>query len=1103
MQRKVLRHLHARGIAIWYLFAVSILTLVFNLSGYAQTVSLDLKSAPLETAFQDIRKQTGYNFIYTRAQLAHAQPVTISCVNLDLEQALSRCFKDQRLSYTVNDRYIIVAVKKDSTTRSSITHSAEQVDISGKITNAEGDAVAGATISAIRSNKATSSDRDGRFVLKGIEANDELYITSIGYQPRRLIVNNRTVVTVQLASAIGNLDETIVIGYGTTSRRLNTGNIGKVGSEQLARQPVANPMAALHGRVAGAIISQSNGFPGAAMTIRIRGRNSIAQGNDPLFVIDGVPMATNNNSLGQVGSALNANTGNRGPSPLASLNPQDIESIEILKDADATSIYGSLAANGVVLITTKTGKPGKTKVSVNYYTGWSRAARTAPLLNTQQYLMMRREAFANDSVIMTNANAYDLLLWDTTRYTDFRKMLIGGTAQMQDAMISLSGGDERTQLLVSGGYRRESTITPGSDLYQRGSMHMNVNHRSNDKRFKLNFSFTYGLDKNNNRASDLTGVIMSAIPNLPSLYDSTGRLKWIEKGVGFINPLAFLYKNYKSQSHHLNGSLRVSYQLARGLFFQFDGGYNRSNMDELSTNPVASQNPLANPTGSASFANSSAISVTLEPQLNYAVNFGKHRFTFMTGTTYLARRSRSAAIDASGYSNDLLIEYATAAPIIQASNNVVNYRYNAIFARASYHYANRYILNLSGRRDGSSRFGPGRQFAQFGAIGAAWLFSNEDFFKSPGQTISFGKLRLSYGTAGNDNIGDYQYLSSWRPTLRPFQGQSGLEPVNLFNPDYSWELNRKLEAGIEMGFIKDRVFLSVSYFQNRSGNQLVQYSLPTQTGFSNIITNFPALVENVGWETELRATLVQTRRFDWSIEGNISFTKNRLLEFPNLATSPYGSLVIGQPLSSYTGFRFRGVNPLNGYYQYETKSGITQTPSTTTDLVKPLGHLDPKFFGGVGTSIRWMQWTLDAFGDFRKQNGPNYRDYIAGNVPGRISNQFIWVLDNWKKPGDIKDIQKFTQATTGPSGQSASYFSSIANSGRYGNASFFRLRNLSVAYALKEAAISRWHLQSMRCFFQGQNLWTITRYLGGDPETLSVGAMPPLKSYTLGIQLSF
>lgn len=399
-------------------------------AGGQQSISLSVTNAPLEKVFKEIQKQSGYTFVYTRELLHQTAPVTIKLSKARIDEVLTLCVKDQPITFTVVDKMVIikpkVTAKAEVPKGSTQSVADDPIDISGRVTDDQGNPLAGANVKIKGSNIGVTTDKNGQFKMANVDPNAVLEISFVGHEAQSVVVRGKSFFSIALGQKLSLLDETVVIAYGTTTRRLATGNISSVKASDIEKQPVNNPLLALQGRVPGLFITQSNGLPGTGVTVRIQGQNSIAKGNDPLYVVDGVPYpsqmlqtstTTGNNILG--GSNGDASGGNG--NPLSYINPNDIESIEVLKDADATAIYGSRAANGAILITTKKGKAGQVKVDINLQQGWGRITRKLDLMNTQQYLQLRTEAIKNDNLTI-NSSDFDLNgLWDTTQYTDWRR----------------------------------------------------------------------------------------------------------------------------------------------------------------------------------------------------------------------------------------------------------------------------------------------------------------------------------------------------------------------------------------------------------------------------------------------------------------------------------------------------------------------------------------------------------------------------------------------------------------------------------------------------------------------------------------------------------
>ena len=1081
------------------------LLVLLSINSKAQTVSLSLENAPIENAFKEIKKQTGYHFIYTRDQLEQAIKVTLEVTNKPLSTVLDLCFKNQPLTYHIEDKYIVV---RDKPKTSTGTDAAALINITGRVTDDKGIPLSGATVTVKQSGRTTICNDDGTFSLAGIDEGSVITISNVGFESREIKVTSEAMMHLALNPIVNSLDETLVIAYGTTTKRLNTGSVSKVTKEEIERQPVSNVLATLHGRVPGLTVVQQSGIPGAAVKIQIRGRTSINSNinNDPLIIIDGVPFAPNNSPVNLLGSSL----GTSGLSAFNTINPADIESIEVLKDADATAIYGSRGANGVILITTKKGHPGKTRVNLNLRSGVSRVTRMTDFLNTSQYLSMRREAFANDGIIpngTTGSPGYapDLMIWDTSRYTDLKKLLTGEPAKSTDVHLSVGGGNSNTHFMIGSSYSKQTTVFPGKQADNRGFLHATINHRSNDSKFTLSFKTSYGFNQSSISSSDIT-TYLKLPPNLPALHDLAGNLNWQYKGVTFENPLAQLLRTYESRSENFLSGADFSYEVLKGLSLKLNAGINTMSVDEVNTMPIASQNPASAPLGSASFGTSKMRSLIIEPQIQWRKKVSRITINALVGSTYQTLHKEALVANGSGYTNDAFLSSLKAAPVVSISKNDESvYKYSAVFGRLNINLDDKYVLNLSGRRDGSSRFGPGKQFANFGAVGIAWLFAKEKFIADGSPILSHGKLRVSYGTTGNDKIGDYAYLNTYSTTGVNYQGIGGIVPSNLFNPNYAWEMNKKFEAAIETNLFRDQVQLSVAYFFNACSNQLINYSLPSQTGAQSIIANFPATVHNNGWEIQLSADFSRKGSFAWSSTFNISLPKTKLAAFPDFSASSYSSsLIIGQPLNIIGGYRYAGVNASTGLFEFYDAQGKETNAPTSADRVKGLVKLDPAFYGGLSNRLWYKGIQLDVFFEFKRQQGFNYigNIYSTTSYPGMMVNQPALVMNRWMQTGDISQIQKFTTRSGTPAYAAANALRLNGSDNQYGDASYIRFKNVSLSYDLPTKLLSQLKLTRFNVFLEAQNLITITRFKGNDPETQDMFRLPPLKTVVGGFRLT-
>jgi TonB-linked SusC/RagA family outer membrane protein len=1089
---------------------------------HSQKITLSIKNAPLEKVFEEIKQQSGYYFWYVNDILKGTRNVNVRVKDATIEEAMDACLKGLPLSYQIVEKLVVIRRKEQvSEAESSRGLPLDTTTINGQVLNDKKDPVPGATVTVKGAKRGAVTSETGVFSIANVAPDATLVISSVGYQTQEIKVMDRSSIVITLKTQIGALDETVVIAYGTSTKRMLTGNISRVSAEEIQKQPVNNPLLALEGRVPGLFITQNTGVPGGGVTVRIQGQNSISElnGNDPLYIIDGVPYVSQMLSTttgGSVGEGILRRSGgppsSGGGNPLSYINPADIESIEVLKDADATAIYGSRAANGAILITTKKGKEGPVRVDVNVQHGWGRVARKLDLLNTPAYLEMRREAFRNDNAVVGPTD-YDLnALWDTTRYTDWQRELIGHTAQYTDITLSASGGGANTQYLIGSTYHRETTVFPGGFSDRKGSVHFSINSASVNRKFAVQLSGNYMIDNNRLPGTDLTEKALWQAPNSPALYNQDGTLNWAltpEGTSSWENPLAQLQRTYQNRTNSLVSNAILSYRPFPNFEIKSSFGYTNLQTNEIDVIPLTSWPPefqslLGSSLRLGFFTNSNINSWIVEPQASYTHTIGKSKLNILVGTTIQQRNSNGQWLLGSGYNSDLVLKDIRAASSITVINtDAAVYKNNALFGRLNYNWEDKYILNLTARRDGTSRFGTENQFHNFGAVGAAWIFSQHDFIRENVSFLSFGKLRGSYGITGNDQIPDYLFMNLYLPTAAgvPYQGEQGLEPIRLPNPYLEWEETRKLQVGIELGFLKDKILFTANYVRNRSSNQLLEYQLPSSTGFGAITSNFPATVQNTAWEFQLNSTNVSSAAFNWNSSLNLTIPKNKLAAFPDLANSSYVDLlVVGEPLGVQKAYRFMGVDPATGIYQFADDEGKpTSTPNPLTDRTVLISTL-PEFYGGFQNSIRYKGFQADFLFQFVKQRA--WGNYIFRNIPGRfiggVGNQPVGVLDRWQKPGDNTTIQRFSQdesLNTAAGNFGSSDYASA-------DASFIRLKNVSLSYEIPEKWRQKARLQQCRIYAQGQNLLTITDFPGLDPENQSSSTIPPLRVWTIGLQLT-
>jgi TonB-linked SusC/RagA family outer membrane protein len=1092
--------------------------------GHSQLITLKENNALMQSVFEKIQNQTGYIFWYEDELIQKTKPVNIAIQNASLDQVLKLLFKDQPLTYEIIGKTIAIR-ETTGVAKEGPDNAAPPLDFSGRVTDDEGKGLYGASVHVRGSNTGTTTNPYGFFTLAGIRSNAVLEISFIGFEKQTINISrlNNTEIIISLKRSESPLDVVQIEAYRVNTKRLSTGNISTVKAAEIEKQPVNNLLLALEGKVPGLFITQASGVAGTGVVVRIQGQNSILAGSDPLYVIDGVPVPSQ--LLSSINSIMGSSTiglpvlnqaGNG--SPLTFLNPSDIESIDVLKDADATAIYGSRAANGAILITTKKGKNGKSAVNINLQDGWGKVTRKMELLQTADYLALRKEGLANDNV---NLNAFpynlplyqntllpDLYAYDQNRYTDWQKELIGGTAKYKDLQAAVSGGNEFTQVLMGAGYHKETTVFPGDFNDQRASFHINLNHQSENHKFRTQFSSNYLFDDNRLPNLDYTVSALQLPPNAPAIYNKDGSLNWNPVDIGgsfastWENPIARSGQDFNSKTHTLLANLVIGYEVLPGLSIKSSFGYNTILTDEFQGLTLNYYRPEEWPTAirTALYGNNKMRSWIIEPQSSYQVKVARGKLEALIGAAYQHMDNERYQITGKGYSSDQVMKDLLSAATLQVNNTFVSkYKYNGLFGRLNYNWQDKYILNLSARRDGSSRFGSDNLFHNFGSVGAAWVFSKESYLQKALPFISFGKLRASYGSTGNDQINDYLFLDLYQAVSSPltYGGATGLQPTGLPNPKLQWELTKKFQVGLDLGLFNDRILLAGNYYHNRSSNQLLTFSLPTLTGYGAInAVNFPATVENTGWELSINTVNIKRRDISWRSSFNITIPKNKLAKFPQLEKSPWVNyLILGKPLNINKVYDFIGVNSATGLYEVRSVNGTpTSTPGFLTDRTQFV-NTAPEFYGGFTNTIKYRRFEFDFLFQFTKQMGQNY---YYGYFPGIYGNQPVWVLDHWRKSGDNTSHQR---AVSGSAfGSLTAGRNAVDSRAGYSDASYIRLRNASFSWQLPESWIKKIDFHQCRLFVQGQNLLTFTNYKGLDPENRTVSSLPPLRVITIGIQ---
>ena len=1074
-------------------------------STYAQKITLSKNKAPLREIFNEIRIQSGYDFLYNTKLLEKARPVTIHVSEASIEEVLELCFSNQPLTFKLDNKAVSVREKEQSFL-GSIVNRLLAVDLDGRVVDENNNALAGVSIKLKGSGRMTSSGRDGSFSFSNLPGNAVLQFSYIGYTTQELALSAiAKPVLIKLKQDVGKLDQVQITAYGTTTKRLNAGNITTITAKDIEKNPVNNVMEALRGNVPGLFVEQATGQPGGAFNVRLRGSANLEKGKaEPLVIVDGVRYPSG--TLNLYGNG-NYGTSNflKGGSGLNYINPNDIESVDILKDINATAIYGSSGAYGVILITTKKAKSTNQSFNANIYTGVSVLGEAAPVLNTQQYLMLRREALANDG-LKVPASDNDLNgTWPEDRYTDWRKEFLGKAAATTNVNLSYNGGNQNSSYLIGGTFRDMGNIQRHNGSNRDGSLRVSLNTRSNDEKLEVSLSGTFLASTNDMVPYDFSMGALTP-PNAPPAYNADGSLNWESIGTDLngSKTASNINRLYQNKTNNLMGNLTLTYKPVNKVILKTIFGYNNLTGTEEIGYPSTTFHPdetdVAGKTVGV-FNQYNNRSLTISPYAEYRTTIAKKgELSVKIGGEVNNRLNRVNSITGTGFSSDELIGNPSVANSVVSGYNLVEYRSIGTYALINFVWNNRYVLDINTRRDGSTKFGPGRRFGNFGSAAVAWIFSEESLIKNNLPWFSFGKLRASSGVVGGDAIGDFQYLGIYSALGGQYGGKGGLAPLTLPNPRLNWERNKNSEIGIELGFLNNRITTDVSYYHNEAGNQLLNQPMPFTTGFAGYSVNSDALIRTTGTEINFSTVNIKSKNFNWSTRINLSIPKSKILRLPS-QRNPESNFVLNKPVTGIRLYKYIGVNPETGNYRFSNAKGVEDdylsglNNNDRTEFV----DLSPKYFGGIQNSISYKRLSLDFTFTFTKRMGKNMLGQVGFpfGLYG-LNGSTIW-LDRWQAPGQVTDIPKITTQFTGI----FRHMLFTGSTGAYEDATYARLQNVSLRYNISDGLSKQLRLKNLSVYLQGQNLLTISNFGGLDPENLDISTIPPLRVFTAGLNVTF
>ncbi len=973
--------------------------------------------------------------------------------------------------------------------------------ITGRVTSSMAGAIPGVSV-YVKGAPAngTQTDATGAYKLSVPGDAKTLVFTFIGFKTKEVSITGATV-NANLDEENTTLSDVVVVGYGTQIKRDVTGSVASVKSKDLENLPVTSFEQALQGKAAGVQISAQNGKLGQGITVRVRGAASVTAGSEPLYIVDGIPITSGDFS------STTAPT-----SALADLNTNDIESIEVLKDASASAIYGARASNGVVLITTKQGKAGKTLIQFNALGGISTPSSHREFLNAEQYVQIIRRAgagaanqdFLNGdyatlqeglddyaSIVEGRLNRYSAGNNDYQTYkvnTNWERESFQKNPITQQYDLNLTGGNEKTKFYIGGQALDQKGIVVGNS-YKRYSGRLNLTNKVTDfleVGVNLNFSNSINnrLSNDNAFSSPLQSVALS--PITPFIDPRSGLISGTLPGAAsnypvYYNPFIGIENAaYKATVYRTIGKAFANVNLAKGLKFSTDFSIDNLNQNEESYYGSLTFRNTGTANGDGQNISTFVINTNTNNFFSYNTTAGKSTFDAILGTSYQKSTTKYSTIEGQDFPSDAYIKLGSAATKVIATSNESAFSFLSYFFRANYKYNDRYLVGFSVRADGSSRFGENHRYGYFPAGSVAWIASEEDFLKSS-ETISLLKLRASYGLTGNAEIGNYSARGLFSGT-GAYGGVAGQIPSRIANPDLTWEKTKQLDLGLDFGILKNRITGTFDFYQKNTTDLLLDVPIPQTTGFATITQNLGKL-KNTGFELGIN-TENFVGAFKWSTALTAAINNNKITDLGGqvLNSNEINAAIAGQPIGVFYLPEYAGVNPANGdalYYRNTTDAAGNLDRSTTTDINQAqrifAGNPNPKYTFGFNNTFSYQNFDLGVF--FQGVAGNKIFNaggqYMSANASNGYDNQTADQMAYWDKPGDITSVPE----------PRLFYGNGIGNSTRYiSSGNFVRLKTLTLGYTFPASVLTKIKLSKLRLYATAQNLATITGYKGWDPE---------------------
>lgn len=1098
-------------------------------TGYAQSTKLTVikENATVKSILDEIQNQSEFKFFFS-SEVDVDRTTSINMKNKAVFDILDELFKETNVNYVVFDRQIALVVQPKSGVNDDFSAiGMQQPAVKGKVTDAAGQPLPGVTVVVKGTARGTVTNADGDYSLTNIPEDATLVFSFVGMRTEEVAVGNQTTINVTMEEETIGIDEVVAIGYGTVKKSDLTGSVSSVKAEDLQATPITSIDQGLVGRAAGVMVTQTSGMPGAIASIRVRGTSSLQGGNEPLYVIDGFPVY-NGTGFGNTGGSTRY-------SGLSTINPSDIESIEILKDASATSIYGARAANGVVLITTKSGKRGTDLISFDATYGVQSVVKKIDVMNALEYAELSNEAYMNDGL----APPYDETEMQQIRQnpegTDWQDEVFR-SAPSQNYQLTFSGGDQKMIYSVSANYYNQEGIIRSSD-FKRYSGRINL-ERNILANFRVGTNFTMSKTISNAVRTDAggnQGVVSSAMkfnPISPVFINEELKIYTPVNSPGIIyaNPVATADEMIReNQAVRLLGNIFAEWEIVPDLKAKVSFGTDLFNTKFNTYIPsnIYESGGVASATINGGYTTNWLNENTLS--WNKEIN-EDHQISLLGGITFQQNHYEGVTASSQDYVNDVLKynSLQAGATYNQPSSSNTDWSLISYLARANYNFKERYLLSVSARVDGSSRFGTNNKYALFPSGSFAWRLIEEDFIQDLGFFDNL-KLRTSYGFTGNQEIGLYNSLPTLTSTTYTIGRAlvTGFYPNKIPNPDLKWEKTSQLNIGLDIGLLNNRFRITSDYYYKKTTDLIYSVGVPFVSGFSTSLQNIGS-VENQGWELALESDNL-TGQFQWTTNFNISFNRNKVLELGgesykdvgagdgHLKTGSVHRLIVGEPIGLFYGYVFDGIfqnqaeldagpkSPTNwvGGRRYADLSGPEGVPDGVVNATYDrtvIGDPNPDFFGGLTNTFLYKGFEINLFLQYSYGNDIFNYNAIELELPSGGQNVYADLVNRWRPDNPSN---KYPVATTN---RSAVFSSAYIEDGSY-----LKVKTLTLAYLFPE--LNTRHLSNLKLYVTGQNLLTFTNYNGYDPEVSYRGATnlemgedfggyPQARTFLLGVSLN-